>query len=109
MLRPGIPTEQTRDLLLRVLSVQASLAGFSIAAIGLIRFSTRSQSFSTFADDLLGLCALVFLVSTYLTFWALRTRSDARMQWLARWVDGLFLAGLTGLVTAGFMILYALT
>ena len=107
MLRPGSPPEQTRDLLLRVLSVQASLAGFSIAAIGLMRFSNRSASFATFADDLLGVCALLFLVSTYLTFWALRTGSDARMQRLARWVDGLFLAGLTGLVTAGFMILYA--
>jgi len=107
VLRPGSPPEQTRDLLLRVLSVQASLAGFSIAAIGLMRFSNRSASFSTFADDLLGACALLFLVSTYLTFWALRTASDARMQRLAHWVDGLFLAGLTGLVTAGFMILYA--
>ena len=107
MLRPGSPPEQTRDLLLRVLSVQASLAGFSIAAIGLMRFSARSAAFSSFADDLLGACALVFLVSTYLTFWALRTRSDARMQRLARVVDGLFLAGLTGLVGAGFLILYA--
>ena len=107
MLRPGLSAEQTRDLLLRVLSVQASLAGFSIAAIGLMRFSARSAAFSTFADDLLGGCAFTFLVSTYLTFWALRTRSDARMQRLARWVDVLFLVGLTGLVGAGFLILYA--
>jgi hypothetical protein len=58
--------------------VQASLAGFSIAAIGLMRFSARSAAFSTFADDLPGTCALVFLESTYLTVRALRARSDAR-------------------------------
>ena len=100
--------EDTRELLLRLLPMSASLAGLSVGAVTLFRLTDKSVRLATFADDLLVICAALFLLSTYFIFWALRSRKLGRTRWLARLVDGLFLIALTGLVLVGFMMVYAL-
>ena len=100
--------EDTRELLLRLLPMSASLAGLSVGAVTLFRLTDKSVSLATLADDLLVICAALFLLSTYLTFWALRSRKLGRARWLARLVDGVFLVALTGLVFVGLVMVYAL-
>lgn len=98
--------EDERELLLRLLPMSASLAGISVGAVTLFRLTDKGVRLSTFADDLLAFCAALFLLSTYLIFWALRSRKPGRIRWLMRLVDGVFLVALTGLVSAGFMMVY---
>ena len=100
--------EDRRELLLRLLPMSASLAGLSVGAVTLFRLTDKSVRLATFADDLLVICAALFLLSTYLIFWALRSRNPGRVRWLARLVDGVFLVALTVLVFVGFVMVYAL-
>lgn len=100
--------EDSRELLLRLLPMSSSLAGLSVGAVTLFRFSNKAERLVTVADDLLVICAALFLLSTYLIFWALRSRTLGRTRWLARLVDGVFLVALTTLVGVGFMMVYAL-
>ena len=98
--------KEAREVLLHLLPVSASLAGLSIASLSLFSFSGASLK-ETVADDLLAFSALAFLGSCYLTFWALRTRDDRVALRLGRVVDSVFLAAMTGVVVAGFVIVYA--
>ena len=99
---------ETRQLLFWLLSISASLAGFCVAGIGLLDANPKAQSYSGLGDDILGLAAVLFLVCTYLTFWALRTGKEARVFMLAQVIDTLFLIGLTLVVISGIAILYAI-
>ncbi len=98
----------TRDLLLRILPLSASMAGFSIAAITVFRSSEKLMRVETMADDLLVSCAAVFLLATYLSFWALKTHRPARQKHLVIIIDSLFLLALTVLVAVGFLMVYTL-
>jgi len=108
MLRSSLSTADLRDLLLRLLPMSASLAGFCVAGIALLNTHAKDRSLSTLGDDILALAALLFLLCAYLTFWALRTGRETRFRALARAVDVLFLAGLTLVVVSGMGIVYAI-
>jgi len=98
----------SRELLLRLLPVSASLAGLSIGAVTIFRLTDRGMRMVTFADDLLAICAMVFLLTTYLIFWALRSERLARTRFLAKIVDVMFLFALSVLVAVGFLLVYSL-
>jgi hypothetical protein len=108
MLRRSQTLSEVRDLLLRILSISASLAGFCVAGIGLLNSQVKAQEFSGVGDDLLALAAVIFLLCTYLAFWALRTNKEDRLMTLARAIDVLFLGGLTLVVISGLGIVYAI-
>ncbi len=108
MLRSAMSVAELRDLLLRLLSISASLAGFCVAGIGVLSTQPKVTSYVGIGDDLLVLAAVLFLLSTYLSFWALRTTKESRLQLLARIIDLLFLAGLTLIVISGIGIAYAI-
>ncbi|WP_239237176.1 hypothetical protein [Candidatus Nitrotoga sp. BS] len=93
---------------MRILSISASLAGFCVAGIGLLNAQAKAQRFSGLGDDLLAVAAVLFLLCTYMSFWALRTEHQARLVALARVIDILFLGGLTLVVLSGLGIVYAL-
>ncbi|UJP06213.1 MAG: hypothetical protein LZF61_04345 [Nitrosomonas sp.] len=98
---------RTRELLLRLLSISASLAGFCVAGIGLLHNQFKAQKFESIGDDFLALAAVIFLLCTYLAFWALRTRQKRRLFLLAKIIDILFLTGLTLTVISGVGFVYA--
>ena len=100
--------EDSRELLLRLLPMSASLAGLSIGAITFFRLAEKSARLTTLADDFLVICAALFLTSTYLIFWALRSKHPARIRWLSRLVDVIFLLALTLLVLVGFLMVYTI-
>jgi hypothetical protein len=108
MVNNRLSVAETRQLLLSLLSISASLAGFCVAGIGLLDANPKAQSYSGLGDDILGFAAVLFLNCSYLTFWALRTRMEARMFTITKVIDILFLLGLTLIVISGVGIVYAI-
>ena len=97
-----------RDVLLRLLSVTASLAGLCIAALGFLEAAERPSLERSYADELIALDALLFVSCVYLILWALRTTEATRAARLARIVDVVFLFALTTLLIASAYIIYYL-
>ena len=95
-----------RDVLLRLLSVSASLAGICIAALGFIEYGTPEAAFRTYADEVIAFDAFLFVCCVYLILWALRTSSRTRARKLSRVVDIIFLIGLTSMLIASGYIVY---
>jgi hypothetical protein len=97
-----------RDVLLRLLSVTASLAGLCIAALGFLEAADRPQLDHSYADELIALDAFLFVGCVYLILWALRTSRPERAVRLGRIVDIVFLFALTTLLVASAYIIYYL-
>jgi hypothetical protein len=97
---------RNRDVLLRLLSVTASLAGLCIAALGFLEAGDRPALDDSYADELIAVDALLFVGCVYLILWALRTRSARRADSLSRVIDVLFLFALTSLLFASAYIIF---
>ena len=82
------------DISTHIFSASAALVGVCLTVIGLIRVVVATLNVDTFADNLLAIDALLFLASCLLSYWALRTRSIARMYRVERVADAIFVAGL---------------
>ena len=94
-----------REELLHLLSVSGTLAGLCVTVVALMH-TIGGTNLTTVIDDLFALCALLFLVCTYVIFTALRTRDTDRARLLIKVVDSVFLIGLTLMTAAGFMMVY---
>jgi hypothetical protein len=95
-----------REVLLRLLSVTASLAGLCIAALGFLEASDRPALEQSYADELIAIDALLFVSCVYLILWALRTPLPHRAYFLSRVIDVVFLFALTTLLMAAVYIIY---
>jgi hypothetical protein len=95
-----------RDVLLRLLSVTASLAGLCIAALGFLEASDNPGLEGSYADELIAIDAILFVSCVYLVLWALRTQSVTRAHVLSRIVDVIFLFALTTLLVAAIYIIF---
>ncbi|HEX5362628.1 MAG TPA: hypothetical protein VFW49_16305 [Fluviicoccus sp.] len=106
MLRNITEPKEAREVMLSLLPTCGTLAGIAIGLVGAINLRPLGGE-ATFADDILLLSALGFLVDCYLIFFAMRTTSDIRRHKLARAIDAVFLASLTLVVFSGFLVVYA--
>ena len=97
---------RNRDVLLRLLSVTASLAGLCIAALGFMEYGSPEAMFRTLADEIIAFDALLFVCCVYLILWALRTDSPNRAFMLANVVNLVFLLALTTMLIAAAYIVY---
>jgi hypothetical protein len=102
----GDPKE-VRETLLSLLSTSGTLAGISLALVGIVNLRIASTKIESLADDLFLFAALGFVVVCYLIFFALRHLHSARLRHWANAIDTLFLASLTLLLLAGFVAVYA--
>jgi hypothetical protein len=93
-----------RDELTSLLSLCGTLAGLCVGIVAFINASHRGAA--TAIDDVLAVCAATFLLCIYLITFALRTRSHKRAALLAHVVELLFLATLTVMTIAGFVMVY---
>ncbi|MGH8852436.1 MAG: hypothetical protein ACREYD_15710 [Casimicrobiaceae bacterium] len=98
-----------QDICVHIFTVSSAMVGVCLTVVGIIRIVISIQKVDTFADDLLALNALLFLVSCLAAYWALRTRSSRRMQRLERAADGVFLAALALTVGNCAFITYAMS
>lgn len=100
--------DRIREELLVLLPLSATLSGLCIGAITLFHINSPMAMVASVADDILAICALIFLVSTYFIFWALRTKRPPHLTMLVKIIDSIFLLGITALVGVGFIMVYAL-
>jgi branched-subunit amino acid permease len=109
-LDPISADDQLRNerILERLLSAATSMTGICVGLLGAVNAFSRSQKIDTFADDILALNALLFLICCYLIVWALRTASRRRTQQLLYGTEYLFLAAMTLLVMVGFFTVYSI-
>ena len=93
-----------RQELTSLLSLSGTLAGLCIGIVAFINSSQRSAT--TVIDDVLAACAAIFLLCIYVITFALRTRVVERAALLTKIVELLFLATLTVMTIAGFVMVY---
>ena len=108
MNQPSREYDRIREELLVLLPMSATMSGLCIGAITLFHLNGQMAKITSVADDILAICALIFLVSTYFIFWALRTSQPLHLTMLIKIIDVIFLLGITALVGVGFVMVYAL-
>ena len=104
----AVRVAKDREVLLRLLSVTASLAGLCVAALGFLEAADRPALERSFADELIAIDAFLFVGCVYLVMWALRTRVPARALALSKVIDVVFLVALTTLIADAAYIVFAL-
>jgi hypothetical protein len=110
-MKNGSPREKPpleEDISIHILSVSAAMVGVCLTVIGLIRIVITLGTYDTIADDLLAVASLIFLVSCFCSYWALRTRGTRRMHRLERVADASFLFGLLIMVIVCGVIAFAI-
>jgi len=97
-----------REELLNLLSASATLAGLCITVVTLMNTFDKRRAAVSIVDDIFAVCATAFLLCIYLIFWALRTRKSAWASRLSKVIDAAFLAALTTMTGATFIMIYTI-
>lgn len=95
----------TLDVMLTLLPTSGTLAGIAIGLVGVINARPKG-GIATWADEILLVVALGFLVDCYLIFFAMRSTEKPHFRHLLHVIDGLFLLSLTLMVFSGFAVVY---
>jgi hypothetical protein len=90
--------------LLAMLSVSSGMVGVCMTAIGLIRITKALNNVETLVDDMLAIGAVLFMVTSLLSFAGMRTRLRQTWRGLARTNDVLFCLSLVLVVVATAML-----
>lgn len=96
------------DISIHIFTVSAAMVGVCLTVIGLLRLVISVREIKTFADDILAIDSLFFLVSCLLSYWALRTRIRCRMHKIERVADTIFIIGMLLMVIVCGIIAYAI-
>ncbi|MDD2609405.1 MAG: hypothetical protein PHX60_06860 [Giesbergeria sp.] len=100
--------EWDRTELLSLISASSTLAGLCITVVAVMNSISKNDQAITIIDDIFALCAAGFLLCTYLIFWALRSKSDRTRLMLINVIDVLFLAAISSMTFAAFMMIYTI-
>lgn len=98
--------KEAREAMMSVLETSGTLAGIGVGLVGFLNSTPGAAA--TIADDILLFSALGFLVVCYLIFFAVRNVSASGTWRMFQLIDILFLASMTLMVLAGFIVVYAL-
>jgi uncharacterized membrane protein len=102
-------THLEEDICVHIFTVSAAMVGVCLTVIGIIRIVITIRNADTFADDLLALDAVLFLISCLCSYFALRTRSIRRMHNVERFADVVFVVALIVMVIVCVVITYAIS
>lgn len=97
--------EQTCRL---ICPIAAAMIGVCLTGIGLLRVAVLVHGRGTAADDILAADAVLFLIATLASYFALRVPSQSRLHWLERVADVAFIVAMLLQTIACFVITYAL-
>lgn len=106
MKRPSRQRPWQREELLHLLSLAGNMAGLCITGVTLFYTVGRESRAATISDELLAICAVVFLFCAYVIFIALRmsdTHITVKLEYAA---DTLFVVGMTLMVATGIVMAY---
>src|SRR6266403_1580280 len=107
--RPDRNSHLEQRICIPIFTVSSAMVGVCLTVIGLIRVVITLGSADTLADDLLAADALLFLISSLLSYWALRSRGLRRMHRLERIADGIFIVAMIGMVVICALITYTIS
>jgi hypothetical protein len=108
MAKTGPVPQLEKDICIHIFSVSAGMVGVCLTVIGLLRVVITLRKTDTFADDLLALDALLFLVACLSSYWALRTRNLQRMHRIERFADVVFVLALILMAVVCAFVTYAI-
>lgn len=89
--------------------IAAAMVGVCLTGIGLIKVTLHGHGDRSIADDMLAGDALLFLIATLASYFALRVQSRQRLHWLERVADTTFIGAMTLLTLICFVVTYALS
>jgi formate-dependent nitrite reductase membrane component NrfD len=101
--------EREENICIHIFTVSSAMVGVCLTVIGLIRVVITLGKADTFADDLLAGDALLFLVSCFVSYAALRSRNAQRMRRLERVADGVFILAMLVMVAVCAFLTYAIS
>jgi hypothetical protein len=101
--------ELEQDICIHIFTVSSAMVGVCLTVIGLVRVVITFGKADTLADDLLAGDALLFLVSCFLSYGALRSRAARRMRRLERVADGVFIVAMLVMVAICAFLTYAVS
>jgi hypothetical protein len=101
--------ELEKDICIHIFTVSSAMVGVCLTVIGLVRVVITLGKADTIADDLLASDALLFLLSCFLSYGALRSRGTRRMHRLERVADGVFILAMIVMVAICAFLTYAVT
>jgi len=100
--------KELRPMLLSLLSTSGTLAGLSLAMVGLVNLKISNTQVGSLADDMFLCAALGFVVVCAFTFFALRHINSEKVHRWTMTVDHIFLSSLGMLILAGIVTVYEL-
>lgn len=101
----NLKATEAREAMLSLLPTCGTLAGIAIGLVGVINLQSVGGR-ATIADEILLFSALGFLLACYFIFFAMRSTNELTRERFMRAIDVLFLASLTLVVFAGFVVVY---
>ncbi|MFU2327995.1 hypothetical protein [Pseudomonas sp. NFX98] len=97
------------DICVHVFTASAAMVGVCITVIGIFQVVSTLRSADSMGDDFLAVNAILYLITTMLSYWSLRTRKMARNHFLEKLIDILFLTALTCTTGIAAFITWAIT
>jgi cytochrome c oxidase assembly factor CtaG len=97
-----------KDICIHIFTVSSAMVGVCLTVIGLIRVVITLGS-DSLADDLLAGDALLFLIASLLSYWALRTRNVRRMHRVERLADATFIVAMIFMTVICGLITYSVS
>lgn len=88
--------------------ISAAMVGVCLTGIGLLRVVISVSQTNNLADDLLSLNAVIFLIATLSSYFALRSSTHKRLHRLEMIADKAFIAAMALLTAICVFITYAL-
>lgn len=88
-----------------ILPVSATMVGVCMTVISVIQLAPKN-SISSWADEMLALDSMVFLISTILSYWSLR-HQDEHVK-IERYADRFFILGMLIMVSVSFLVAFEL-
>jgi hypothetical protein len=100
--------KELRPVLLSVLSTSGTLAGLSLALVGLVNLKISHTQIGSLADDMFLMGAMGFVTVSCFTFFALRHINSPKVKTWTKIIDTGFICSLVTLVLAGIVTVYEL-
>jgi hypothetical protein len=92
--------------LFSLLSMSGTLAGLSLALVGIVNLKIANTKIETIADDVFLLSSVGFFAVCYIIFFTLRQHPVEKVLYWTNLIDVVILSSMTLLIMAGFVVVY---
>ena len=93
--------QTNREIAHHIFTGSTTMIGVCLTVITL--FTITKSLISTYADEILGIDAFVFIISSFISYASLRENNNKRLEWVA---DIIFFIGMFIMVFIGLLIVF---